>query len=242
MANNIQINLKSISKNAKEIFHRLRWKGHIYCPQCGSIRIATDTQSHRCKDCDFRFSDTSNTVFHSTKLPLSKWLYAIYLFCTQSRGISSYNLALYYSYSTNKSHVLTYNIDGYNNIGFRLGISFWYNKITTIKSIPQGCSFFITNLQHFSHQAFFTSIYLKNKLITLYLSNNQLKIKRLYLDIPNIFLNFSVTTMIRKWKSYITQYLNEFAWRWTHFDDKLENKIESLFGFLVWFFWLSLYF
>ena len=124
MANNIQINLESISKNAKEIFHRLRWKGHIYCPQCGSIRIATDTQSHRCKDCDFRFSDTSNTVFHSTKLPLSKWLYAIYLFCIQSRGISSYNLTLYYSYSTNKSHVLTYNIDGYNNIGFRLGISF----------------------------------------------------------------------------------------------------------------------
>ncbi|MBR3951230.1 MAG: outer membrane beta-barrel protein [Bacteroidaceae bacterium] len=34
------------------------------------------------------------------------------------------HLALYYSYSTNKSHVLTYNIDGYNNIGFRLGISF----------------------------------------------------------------------------------------------------------------------
>ena len=34
------------------------------------------------------------------------------------------HLALYYSYSTNKSHVLTYNIDGYNNIGFRLGLSF----------------------------------------------------------------------------------------------------------------------
>ncbi|MBR5844387.1 MAG: outer membrane beta-barrel protein [Bacteroidaceae bacterium] len=34
------------------------------------------------------------------------------------------HLALYYSYSTNHSHVLTYNIDGYNNIGFRLGLSF----------------------------------------------------------------------------------------------------------------------
>ena len=58
MENNIQINLESISKNAKEIFHRLRWKGHIYCPQCSSIRIATDKQSHRCKDCDFRFSNS----------------------------------------------------------------------------------------------------------------------------------------------------------------------------------------
>lgn len=34
------------------------------------------------------------------------------------------HLALYYSYSTNKSKVLIYNIDGYNNIGFRLGLSF----------------------------------------------------------------------------------------------------------------------
>ena len=34
------------------------------------------------------------------------------------------HLAIYYNYSTNKSHVLTYNIDGYNNIGFHLGISF----------------------------------------------------------------------------------------------------------------------
>ncbi len=35
-----------------------------------------------------------------------------------------FHMAIYYSYATNKSHVLTYNINGYNNIGFRLGISF----------------------------------------------------------------------------------------------------------------------
>ncbi|MBR6758477.1 MAG: transposase [Bacteroidaceae bacterium] len=29
--------------------------------------------------------------------------------------------------------------------------------------------------------------------------------------------------------SNIVQYLNESAWRWTHFDDELEYKIESLF-------------
>ena len=34
-------------------------------------------------------------------------------------------------------------------------------------------------------------------------------------------------------KSNIIQYLNEFAWRWTHFDDILEDKIVSLFEFLV---------
>lgn len=41
-------------------------------------------------------------------------------------GISRIGLhmAVYYSYSTNKSKVLTYEIDGLNNIGFHLGISF----------------------------------------------------------------------------------------------------------------------
>ncbi|MBR6757051.1 MAG: outer membrane beta-barrel protein [Bacteroidaceae bacterium] len=34
------------------------------------------------------------------------------------------HIAIYYNYSTNKSKVLTYNIDGYNNIGFHVGLSF----------------------------------------------------------------------------------------------------------------------
>lgn len=34
------------------------------------------------------------------------------------------HVAIYYNYSTNKSKVLTYNIDGYNNIGFHVGLSF----------------------------------------------------------------------------------------------------------------------
>ena len=38
-----------------------------------------------CADCDHRFSDTSGTAFHSTKLPLAKWLIAIYMFCTLSK-------------------------------------------------------------------------------------------------------------------------------------------------------------
>jgi hypothetical protein len=35
-----------------------------------------------------------------------------------------FHVALYYNYATNKSKVLTYDIDGRNNIGFRLGVSF----------------------------------------------------------------------------------------------------------------------
>ena len=91
----LKINLFTISEHSTEIFHRLRWGDQIYCPECGSVHIYNPDagQLHICADCDYRFSDTSKTIFHSTKLPLKKWLVAIYLFCTQSKGISSYNLS-----------------------------------------------------------------------------------------------------------------------------------------------------
>lgn len=91
------ITLDSISKNPIQIFYQLRWNGQICCPECGSTHIYNPDPSklHICADCNTRFSDTSGTIFHSTKLPLSKWLYAIYLFLTSTRGISSYALARY---------------------------------------------------------------------------------------------------------------------------------------------------
>ena len=90
-----KINLESISKNAPMIFHRLRWSNGIACPCCGSIHIYNPDAGklHICADCAYRFTDTSNTIFHSTKLPLSKWLYAIYFFVETTRGLSSYALA-----------------------------------------------------------------------------------------------------------------------------------------------------
>lgn len=91
----MKINLDSIARNANQIFHRLRWNGRIACPRCGSMHIYNPeaNQHHICADCRHRFTDTSNTIFHSTKLPLSKWLYAIYFFVETTRGVSSYALA-----------------------------------------------------------------------------------------------------------------------------------------------------
>lgn len=91
----MRINLDTIAKNAPQIFHRLRFPNGVVCPDCGSLHIYNPNpgQLHICADCNNRFSDTSNTIFHSTKLPLSKWLYAIYLFAETTRGVSSYSLA-----------------------------------------------------------------------------------------------------------------------------------------------------
>ena len=35
-----------------------------------------------------------------------------------------FHVALYYAYATNQNHLLIYNFDGLNNIGFRLGVAF----------------------------------------------------------------------------------------------------------------------
>ena len=91
----MKISLESIAKNSEKIFYRLRWGDRIVCPKCGSVHIYNFEvgQLHICADCGNRFSDTSGTIFHSTKLSLSQWLYAIYMFCQSTRGVSSYALA-----------------------------------------------------------------------------------------------------------------------------------------------------
>lgn len=88
------MNLIQIAEHSRSTFYQLRWGKYIACPKCGSLHIYNPEAGklHICADCDNRFSDTSNTIFHSTKLPLNKWLVAIYMFLSQSRGISSYNL------------------------------------------------------------------------------------------------------------------------------------------------------
>lgn len=93
----MKITLDTISRNSEQIFYNLRWAGELACPICGSVHVYNKEAGklHICADCRSRFSDTSGTIFHSTKLSLSKWLYAIYLFLTSTRGISSYSLARY---------------------------------------------------------------------------------------------------------------------------------------------------
>lgn len=91
----IELTLADIGSRSSEIFYSLRWGvAGVCCPECGSVHIYNPEcgRLHICADCGSRFSDTSGTIFHSTKLGLDKWLYGIYLFLTSTRGISSYSL------------------------------------------------------------------------------------------------------------------------------------------------------
>ncbi len=91
----LKVNLSTIAANSDQIFHRLRWSDAVACPECGSVHIYNPEPGrlHYCADCHNRFTDTSGTIFHSTKLPLSKWLFAIYFFIETTRGLSSYALS-----------------------------------------------------------------------------------------------------------------------------------------------------
>jgi hypothetical protein len=56
-------------------------------------RISTRPGQFTCLDCRHRYSVTSGTALHNTKLPLRTWLIAMYLIATSSKGISALKLS-----------------------------------------------------------------------------------------------------------------------------------------------------
>jgi transposase-like protein len=80
---------------AVDHFTAIRWKNGAFCPYCGSIRVYhfSDKRTHKCGDCRQRFSIKVGTIFEDTKIPLRKWLAAIWLVTSHKKGIASTQLA-----------------------------------------------------------------------------------------------------------------------------------------------------
>jgi transposase-like protein len=76
-------------------FTAIRWKNGAFCPYCGSTKIYhfSDHKTHKCGDCRQRFSIKVGTVFEDSKIPLRKWLLAIWLITSHKKGIASTQLA-----------------------------------------------------------------------------------------------------------------------------------------------------
>ena len=77
-------------------FTAIRWRGGKFCPLCGSTRLIhhfSDGRTHKCGDCRRRFSIKVGTIFHDSKIPLQKWLMAIWLITSHKKGIASTTLA-----------------------------------------------------------------------------------------------------------------------------------------------------
>lgn len=76
----------------RELLERLRWPNGPVCPRCFEsrpARLANSTKLFYCKDCDYQFTVTANTIFHDSHLPLIKWLTAAYLICESRKGMSA---------------------------------------------------------------------------------------------------------------------------------------------------------
>lgn len=88
----MQMDLGYVATNGETLFRQFRWGTTTYCPYCGSTHIYRGSGRYKCADCKRRFTDTTGTLFHSSKLSLSTLFLGAYLMLT-NRGLSSYILA-----------------------------------------------------------------------------------------------------------------------------------------------------
>src|SRR3954469_25564803 len=82
-------------QTAIDHFTAIRWRNGAFCPRCGSTKIYhfSDKRTHKCGDCRKRFSIKVGTIFQDTKIPIQKWLMAIWMLTSHKKGIASTTLA-----------------------------------------------------------------------------------------------------------------------------------------------------
>ena len=79
----------------RSFFESILWKNGRSCPHCHCLKSYRLTGAsvrrgvYECSYCKRQFTVTTKTPMHSTKLPLWKWLLAMYLMTDSSKGISS---------------------------------------------------------------------------------------------------------------------------------------------------------
>jgi transposase-like protein len=87
---------------AREALEGIRWPDGPYCPHCGNAdqeKIAKGLgKAHRpglyyCASCNGQFTVTIGTVMEDTKIPLSKWLFAMHLLGSSKKGMSALQLS-----------------------------------------------------------------------------------------------------------------------------------------------------
>ncbi|MCY4474657.1 MAG: IS1595 family transposase [Chloroflexi bacterium] len=86
--------------SAQEWIISKRWSRGITCPSCGNQNVSElkrrgTLRRWRCKDrkaCGKNFTVKTDTIMHDSKLPVSQWCIAIYLYTTNLKGISAMKL------------------------------------------------------------------------------------------------------------------------------------------------------
>ncbi|MBD2169429.1 transposase [Calothrix membranacea FACHB-236] len=78
-----------------EILEQIRWGGQARCPYCDSTNASRFKRERRyhCNTCFTSYSVTVGTLFHRTRVDMSKWFRAIQLFISQPNEFSVRQLA-----------------------------------------------------------------------------------------------------------------------------------------------------
>jgi transposase-like protein len=111
----MELNLSELAKHfsdeaaAWELVESLRWKNGPVCPHCGdegrayflkprngprttSTGAVSYRRTWKCAACRKKFSVLVGTIFENSKVPLSKWLLALYLMSASKNGVAANEL------------------------------------------------------------------------------------------------------------------------------------------------------
>ena len=73
-----------------------RWGGDVCCPHCNNknkkIYVYKNNKLFKCSGCKRQFTSTVKTIFERSHIPLRKWFWAMYVFSSHKKGISSIQL------------------------------------------------------------------------------------------------------------------------------------------------------
>jgi transposase-like protein len=100
MTANLQNPIFTDETKAREWLEARVWPRGPVCPHCGSTGddvTALNGKAHRpgvyqCNGCREQFTVTVKTVFERSKIPLSKWLAALFLLTASKKGVSAHQV------------------------------------------------------------------------------------------------------------------------------------------------------
>jgi transposase-like protein len=84
---------------AIDYFKAIRWANGEFCPHCGHDKLygfekgKMAGRQWKCAQCREKFSIRVGTIFEDSKIPLRKWLAAIWIITSHKKGIASTTLA-----------------------------------------------------------------------------------------------------------------------------------------------------